>query len=311
MAAIKELAYAIYEASDLAEWEHFGVDMLGMQTGERTDKSLTLRTDNKAYRWGLQKGPEDDIVATGYEVASNANLDEIAARLRSLGFQVDEGGADLAAARRVDRILVTTDPLGYRIELVTGFADAPTPFHSKVMTGPFLTGAAGAGHQFIPSRGVPRADYMKFFGDGLGFKLSDYIVEEIAPGFVADAIFLHCNPRHHTLALGDLPYPKKQHHFMLQVTELFDLGFAWDRCLKGGQTFTMTLGGHPNDHMVSFYVDTPSGWTVEYGWGGVLIEDEDLWQKTKVTTYDKLDIWGHHPHKKELAWLQESAVKLG
>ena len=28
---------------------------------------------------------------------------------------------------------------------------------------------------------------------------------------------------------------------------------------------------HPNDHMFSFYVRTPSGFSVEYGWGGLLI----------------------------------------
>ncbi|MFD0567797.1 hypothetical protein ACFQ2M_41870 [Kitasatospora saccharophila] len=30
---------------------------------------------------------------------------------------------------------------------------------------------------------------------------------------------------------------------------------------------------HPNDHMFSFYVRTPSGFSVEYGWGGLLIDD--------------------------------------
>ncbi len=53
----------------------------------------------------------------------------------------------------------------------------------------------------------------------------------------------------------------------------------------------MTLGMHPNDHMFSFYVRTPSGFSVEYGWGGLLI-DEDTWE---ATTLDRLHSWGHQP----------------
>jgi len=57
------------------------------------------------------------------------------------------------------------------------------------------------------------------------------------------------------------------------------------------QPFEMTLGMHPNDHMFSFYVRTPSGMNVEYGWGGLVI-DEATWQ---VQHLDKLSSWGHRP----------------
>ena len=70
-----------------------------------------------------------------------------------------------------------------------------------------------------------------------------------------------------------------------------DVGMAWDRCLQAGQPFEMTLGMHPNDNMFSFYVKTPSGFAVEYGWGGLLIDD-DTWE---VQTLDRLHWWGHRP----------------
>ena len=50
----------------------------------------------------------------------------------------------------------------------------------------------------------------------------------------------------------------------------------------------MTLGRHPNDRMVSFYVRSPSGFEIEYGWGALEVGEE--WT---VTQYDAVSVWGH------------------
>ena len=289
MSAVKSLAYVVYEVSDLARWERFGVDLLGMQLGRRSHDGLTLRTDEKAHRWILTQGPADDLVRSGYEVSSVAGLEALVATIRAAGVPVTDGGADLAAARQVDRVFTLTDPMGNVVELVVGLADADTPFRSGRLLGRFKTGLGGAGHHVLLAKGVSREEYLAFYQGLLGFTLTDYIVEELAPGVVADLVFLHCNPRHHTLALGDLPNVKKTHHFMLELTDVRDVGLAWDRCLDAHQPFEMTLGQHPNDHMFSFYVFTPSGFSIEYGWGGLLVDDA-TW---KVTTHDRLHSWGH------------------
>ncbi|MFG2019336.1 VOC family protein [Actinomadura geliboluensis] len=291
MTGVKELAYVVYEASSLGDWEHFAVELLGMQLADKTADAVAFRTDEKVHRWLVQQGPADDLAASGYEVENDAALDEIAARLAAAGVEVEEGGAALAASRKVDRILVTADPMGNRVELVTGFADAATPFRSDVLLGGFVTGDGGAGHQVLLSKGVARETYLAFYEGLLGFRISDTIVEELAPGVVADLIFLRCNPRHHSVAFGDMPHPKRTHHFMVEVTDIRDVGTAYDRCMDAGQPFEMTLGMHPNDHMFSFYVQTPSGFSVEYGWGGLLVDDE-TWQ---VKTLDRLHSWGHRP----------------
>lgn len=224
-------------------------------------------------------------------VPDAAALDELVEKVRAAGVEVVEGDRALADARKVERIFVTADPMGNRIELVTGLADAGTPFESARLVGGFVTGAGGAGHQVLLAHGVPRETYLGFYVDLLGFKVSDIIVEELSPGVVADLIFLHCNGRHHTVAFGDLPPPKRTHHFMVEVTDIRDVGAAYDRCLDAGQPFEMTLGMHPNDNMFSFYVVTPSGFSVEYGWGGLII-DEATWE---VRTLDRLHSWGHLP----------------
>ncbi|MCL2471234.1 MAG: VOC family protein [Propionibacteriaceae bacterium] len=302
MARVKELAYVVYETRDLAAWEGLAVGLLGMQIGSKTADGLSLRTDEKAHRWLFERGSGDDQVASGYAVDDDQDLDAIVAKLKASGFEATEGDSALAASRKVDRIVVTSDPMGNRVELVTGLADAATPFRSELVPGGYLTGACGAGHQFVLTKKIEREDYMNYYHGILGFRISDRIVQEIAPGLVADAMFLHCNPRHHTIALGELPHDKKIHHFMVQVNDRTDFGTAWDRCLSNGHPFLMTLGGHPNDQMFSFYLETPSGFALEVGWGGLTIDDEATWQ---FQTYDRLESWGHHPQDRELAWLQE------
>jgi len=306
MPGVNELAYVVYEVSDLDAWEHFAVDLLGMRPGARTDTSLSLRNDQKAHRWILNDGPADDLAASGYGVANDADLDAIVAKLKKRGLEAVEGDQALADARKVDRIVVTKDPMGNRIELVTGLAQAPTPFISDGMVDNFVTGVQGAGHHFLTTQGVDRDVYMNFYQSILGFRISDQIVGPSPLGFSADAMFVHCNPRHHTVAFADIPMPKKSHHFMLQVADMRDLGAAWNRCLTTGQQFEMTIGAHPNDLMFSFYVKSPSGIAVEYGWGGRTIDDEDTW---KVELYDTLDIWGHFDPDQELGYLAEAKAK--
>lgn len=305
MSGVKELAYVVYEVTDLADWEHFGVHLLAMQYGDRTGNGFTLRTDHKAHRWIIEEGDADDLVASGFEVASDDDLDLLVARLRASGLEVRDETDGLAERRKVQRLFTTHDPLGNRVEIVTGLADADTPFESKPLLGSFVTGSGGAGHEVLVSTGVDRDTYLAFYLDLLGMKVSDIIVEKIAPGIVADLIFLHCNPRHHSVALGDVPVDKRIHHFMIEVSDIRDLGLAWDRCLEARQPIEMTLGMHSNDHMLSFYVTTPSGFAIEYGWGGLLIDDE-TWE---VTTLDKRDSWGHHNPRRVAESLAAAASK--
>ena len=52
-----------------------------------------------------------------------------------------------------------------------------------------------------------------------------------------------------------------------------------------------SIGRHLNDRVVSFYVAGPSGFDVEYGTGGRLIDDA-TWT---VETYHSGSAWGHRP----------------
>jgi 3,4-dihydroxy-9,10-secoandrosta-1,3,5(10)-triene-9,17-dione 4,5-dioxygenase len=63
-----------------------------------------------------------------------------------------------------------------------------------------------------------------------------------------------------------------------------------------------------NDRMVSFYLANPSGFAVEYGWGGRTIDDT-VWQ---TEHYDSVEsIWGHPQLKAMVASMAAAAARSG
>ena len=73
------------------------------------------------------------------------------------------------------------------------------------------------------------------------------------------------------------------HHFMVELGSLDDVGQGYDLAQIENERIAYTLGRHTNDHMTSFYMRTPSGFFIEYGWGGRVIEPQG-WQPWRCTT---------------------------
>src|SRR5437879_9583793 len=78
---------------------------------------------------------------------------------------------------------------------------------------------------------------------------------------------------------------------MLEVDDLDVLGRALDYCADRNVPLQSMLGKHSNDHMVSFYCQSPSGLTIEYGWGGRQVDAA----AHQVGRYDYPSFWGHRP----------------
>lgn len=290
MSQVTQLGYVGIEASDLDAWERFAVDVLGLQLAEKVPgRRLVLRMDERAQRVVVSHGPADDLAFSGWETASQADLEALVAKVREGGVAVERATAAEASARRVEDLYVCQDPDGNRVEFYAGPAVTSAPFRSTTLLSSFVTGSQGFGHVFVLAK-QDRQRMVDFYADLLGLKLSDYIRQELAPGIVADAAFFHCNGRHHSFATAVMPFPKRVHHLMVQVASLDDVGLARDRCVNAGFALEMDLGRHPNDKMFSFYAVTPSGFAVEFGWGAVVVDDA-TWS---VRSYDVLSEWGHH-----------------
>ena len=149
--------------------------------------------------------------------------------------------------------------------------------HLRLLASHFVLGCADS------------AARLEFYQNQLGFRLSDVISVKINPELTLQLTFLHVNERHHTLALAGTPMRKRIDHFMLEVGDIEDVGLAHDRMRSLNIPIARSLGQHPNDGMFSFYAETPSGFLMEFGSGGIKIND-DNWQTAEYST---TSTWGH------------------
>ena len=290
MSEIARLGYLGFEVSGVAAWQAFATDVLGLEPGVPTASgALPLRMDELERRILLHEGPGDDLAYAGWEVRDEPSLRALAGRLEAAGVAVREGSAADAAERGVATLLRCADPNGNAVELFVGPRVATAPFRSTRLASGFVTGDQGLGHLVLITKSLREAD--RFYRDLLGLRLSDRIQTRLGGVLPVEIVFLHANPRHHSLAFAEAPLPKRMHHFMLEVGSLDDVGRAYDRCLDAGVPIAQTLGRHPNDRMVSFYARTPSGFDVEFGWGARTIDDA-TWQ---ARIYGEISEWGHRP----------------
>lgn len=285
MSNVTALGYMRLGAPDLDAWRGYATDLLGLQVAEDAataidDGALYLKQDERSYRLAID--PNDEPTTTfGWEVANRAALDEIAARLDAAGIAVTEASDEHAQSRLASGMLLCDDPAGNACEIFFGAKCDRESFISPTSAS-FTTDGMGLGHAFMM---VPDGKAFENFYALLGFQVSDYI--SMAPGMAAT--FLHCNPRHHTLAFIEIPGVSALQHIMLEVEDVDQVGRSWDKCVAGAAPIVMTLGRHTNDEMFSFYSASPSGIAVEYGTGGLKIDD-DTWT---VQRFDAISYWGH------------------
>src|SRR6202012_258418 len=124
-----------------------------------------------------------------------AALDALAAHLEKNGVKVARGSRALAEERRVRDLIVFTDPIGNRLEAFYGAETAADPFVPGRSISGFRTGPLGMGHRvFGVGSANPVHEMLPFYGDLLGFRLTDYSSQPF------EARFLHVNERHHSLA---------------------------------------------------------------------------------------------------------------
>jgi len=209
------LGYLQFEVRKPERWTEFCRAMLGLPAPlANPDGSLGFRMDGAAQRLIVQEGAADDLAAIGLEAGDEESLDRLLARITSIGVRVEEGGVALRAARRVKRLHRVVDPAGNRVELFFGPEAAPQPFESDVFPERFRTGDAGMGHVAIVADDLAAME--QFYTGVLGFGVSERLSTKAGPIDISGT-FLHCNRRHHSLALFKLPLRKRIHHFMLQA----------------------------------------------------------------------------------------------
>lgn len=250
-------------------------------------KERLIRLDGRPFRLKFREGRENRLAAIGWEVGHRGALDGLSTRLREADHIVEAPDAAVLADRSAEALIAFRDGDGFPFEF---FVDRPfvpdATLAERFVCGEEERGAFGLGHIVLICS--DRDATAKLFRDVLGFGLSDRIAWP-----AADLLFLHCNKRHHSVALAGEVFGMKGgmiDHFMIETRSKAEVDRAYAALEPMGLKVSQTIGQHSNDNVYSFYMMTPAGFRVEFGHGGDIIPDPATWEPKE---YEAPSNWGH------------------
>lgn len=292
------LGYVVIETTDMAKWHDYLTGVVGaMANGEGGDGAALYRLDERAARFRVVKADADRFAVAGWEMQDAAAFDAMVKRLGDAGCEMAIGDA---LGRGVAALATGKDPAGNNFEIFHGADEADTPFISPAGVSGFVTGKLGMGHVVYGSLAFEETH--EFYRDVMGFGDTDLPEIEVGPpGTPKMGIaFMHApTGRHHSVAVIQMPEPEVGCvHIMVEAEKRTDVDAAYDRMQQAGTPVSATLGQHTNDEVISFYMQSPGGFDVEFGWDGLVV-DPATWQPTAHTSPSK---WGH-----EWAWQKAMA----
>ncbi len=295
---IRGLGYVGLQGPDPKRWLDFATNVCGLEPARAvpgdavrpgaeggnaiaSDGTAYLKMDDWQWRIAVHPDERPGLRYFGLEVGGAEELANAGKELERAGLKVSQATAQELSTRGIHGMLSVADPAGNRVELFQGVTK-DRAIQSPRGVSRFVTGALGMGHLVLM---VPDLEKAKdFYCRVLGFALSDYVM--FGPGM--GVWFLHCNARHHTIALVHVGPVSALHHMLIEVGGIDDVGCALDRAIAAGLPITSSLGRHANDHMFSFYMKSPFGFDVELGTGGRHVDES--WTPNQFIDGD---IWGH------------------
>lgn len=299
--AIKSLGYVRIQTANAKAWDHFMTRVIGvMRADAPTDGVAAYRIDGRPFRFWIESGPSDRLVAAAYQVGDAGELAALRAKVIGLGREVVDGDAAAALARGVDAFFATSDPSGNGLEFFCGDKRDDVEFVSPVGVSGFVTGDMGMGHAVFATPNFEAAhDFYKAVGFGdtdiPRFRFSDD-PDDPGMGFA----FMHAaNGRHHSVAIAEMPVPPSSCiHLMLEMKTQSDVGKCHDRMRAHKVPESASIGRHVNDQTFGFYMQTPSGFDIEIG-ADPLVIDPTNWTPTAHLVPSE---WGH-------AWAWQKALE--
>lgn len=283
MNQVRALGYFGLTTDDLPAWQKLAGPLLGADAVDRDDNAIDIRLDRREWRVRVTEAESNDLEFAGWEVADDRELDALVSSLAEAGHKFSEATDEQRSDRGVQRLFVGEDPDGNATELFHSAAVSGSPFVSPHGAN-FNTGL-GVGHMVLFVNDLDRM--LDFYTGQLGLRVTDviHLTDETI-------YFLRCNERHHSLALVPGRSEHTLQHIMLEVDSIDTVGATFERCDEVDLAQT-NLGRHSNDEMYSFYAMAPGGYTVEYGAGGRLIDE----QAHQGASYTTTSWWGHRDLK--------------
>lgn len=286
------LGYVRVWDADLDAWEAFCEGVLGMAAERDADGRLLARMDDWVARFVVEAGRSPFTegsagvgnVALGWECPSEEAWERARRAIDDSGTATVDGSGPTPWCRDW---FACTDPSGFRCELFYGGKRDPASHFVSPRGVGFVTGDQGMGHATVFADEPAKS--LDFYSRVLGFQVRE---SKSGDDGSVRAVFLSPNRREHSLALLGTAEPSRLGHLLLEVADFDAVGRAMDRCADGLALMTVSLGRHWNDEMLSFYLKTPSGFDIEYGYGGRKVTAEQ-WSRGEQGGTGLTSSWGH------------------
>lgn len=287
---IAGVGYVVVQTEEIDAWCTFASDLLGMMPSALAlpAGARAFRMDDRMARFIVAPGP-DSVAAVGWDVAGLPEWEDLLHRLDKAGIQTERMSGEQARQRAATELCRSRDPSGNVIEFALRPLTDPIDRFVSPTGVYFVTGDQGLGHVTVAV--ADYVDTVEFYTGVLGFRVREVVDLAIR------ATFASPNPRHHTIGLVDGHGENHFHHVMVEVDSIDDVGRCLDRVEAGAALQTTTLGRHFNDLMTSFYMASPSGLQIEYGYGGRRV-NADRWVENAQGGAGGASLWGHHPVEK-------------
>lgn len=223
------------------------------------------------------------------------DLDDIAsttARLKALDLRTDGTGTSVSTIEPVTGTVVRVE---LRPRIVIDPPVPPTLYNGpgridRWGRAPFINRSEPVrprklGHVVIGSTDLETTT--KFFTDGLGFKISDYMGDKAA--------FLRCSTEHHNVLVMAAPV-NFMHHTSWQVNDIDDVGRGAHAMLDGNpQRHIWGLGRHYAGANFFWYLKDPAGNFSEYYSDMDTVPEDELWNPEVLHGLQGLYAWGPPP----------------
>jgi 3,4-dihydroxy-9,10-secoandrosta-1,3,5(10)-triene-9,17-dione 4,5-dioxygenase len=286
------LGYVRVQGADLGEWRRFAEEVVGLMPVEDGEGRLFLRMDDWVARILVEAdSPEASTgvsrvpgIGIGWECRSEEAWASARRAVEDAGIVTGDGTGLTPWCRDW---FFFTDPSGFRCELFYGGRRDPATQYVSPRGVRFVTDDQGMGHVTLFADECAKS--VDFYSKALGFQVRE---GKLSDDGALRAVFMSPNSREHSLALLATTDISRVGHVLLEVDDLDAVGRAMDRCLDGLAPMTVSIGRHWNDQMVSFYLRTPSGFDIEYGFGGRRVSPED-WSRGEQGGSGLTSTWGH------------------
>jgi catechol 2,3-dioxygenase-like lactoylglutathione lyase family enzyme len=289
MIKVKRLRHVSFASPNVEAQLDYYQSIIGLAVIGRDDRRIILGTESDELTLVLEHGAASRLTAIAYEVAPGLDLSDLQKSLASLNIK-SEVRSDTAPG--IPKTLVFNDPDGLQIELFSrwDFCKPVEPIRGLAV--------AKLGHVALYTPDPERA--AKFFGDVLGFRVSDRIEENF--------VFMRCGPEHHAMNFAG-GAEARIHHLAFELRDASHMHQACD--LLGRNKFQILWGPvrHGPGHNVAVYHHNPDRYLIELYYSMDLMLDEELgyfeprpWhrdrpQRPKTWVGLPRDVWGVGPAK--------------